>query len=55
MHTFERSTANIAARSLNGFNEIPDIKIEQQVEGLGNLDVEVAALVEINPKRPRLR
>ena len=49
MNTFERTTANIAAWNLEGFNGISDARIENQIEGLTMLDAEVVALVEINP------
>lgn len=49
MNSFQRSTANIAAWNLEGFDGIPDERIEKQVEGLAMLDAEVVALVEINP------
>ena len=49
MNTFKKSTANIAAWNLEGFNEIPEERIQNQIEGLAMLDAEVVALVEINP------
>lgn len=49
MNTFQRSTANIAAWNLEGFNGIPEKRIEKQIQGLSMLDAEVVALVEINP------
>lgn len=49
MNTFQRSTTNIAAWNLEGFDGIPDERIARQVEGLTMLDAEVVALVEINP------
>jgi endonuclease/exonuclease/phosphatase family metal-dependent hydrolase len=49
MNTFQRSTANIAAWNLMGYDPIPPERIEKQVEGLAMLDAEVVALVEINP------
>lgn len=49
MNVFQRSTANIAAWNLEGFNGIPDERIEKQIQGLSMLDAEVVALVEINP------
>jgi exonuclease III len=49
MNTFQRTTANIAAWNLEGFDGIPDERIEQQIQGLSMLDAEVVALVEINP------
>jgi len=49
MNSFQRSTANIAAWNLEGFDGIPDERIEKQIQGLSMLDAEVVALVEINP------
>ncbi len=49
MNTFQRSTTNIAAWNLEGFDGITDERIAKQVEGLTMLDAEVVALVEINP------
>jgi endonuclease/exonuclease/phosphatase family metal-dependent hydrolase len=49
MNSFQRSTANIAAWNLEGFDGIPDERIKKQIEGLSMLDAEVVALVEINP------
>jgi endonuclease/exonuclease/phosphatase family metal-dependent hydrolase len=49
MNKFQRSTANIAAWNLDGYYEIPDERIKEQVKGLSMLDAEVVALVEINP------
>ncbi len=49
MNTFKKSTANIAAWNLEGFNGIPARRIKKQIEGLTMLDAEVVALVEINP------
>jgi len=49
MNTFQRSTTNIAAWNLEGFDGISDERIDRQVEGLTMLDAEVVALVEINP------
>lgn len=49
MNSFQRSTANIAAWNLEGFNGISDERIKKQIQGLSMLDAEVVALVEINP------
>lgn len=49
MNTFKKSTANIAAWNLEGFDGIPAERLENQIEGLAMLDAEVVALVEINP------
>ncbi|AOW19803.1 endonuclease/exonuclease/phosphatase family protein [Urechidicola croceus] len=49
MHTFQRTTAHIAAWNLEGYNGIPEKRIKKQIEGLAVLDAEVVALVEINP------
>ncbi|MDX2487946.1 MAG: GMP synthase [Gammaproteobacteria bacterium] len=49
MSSFQRSTANIAAWNLEGFEGIPDERIAKQVQGLSMLDAEVVALVEVNP------
>ena len=49
MNSFQRSTTNIAAWNLEGFDGIPDERIEKQIQGLSMLDAEVVALVEINP------
>ena len=49
MNSFQRSTANIAAWNLEGFDGIHDERIEKQIQGLSMLDAEVVALVEINP------
>jgi len=49
MNSFQRSTANIAAWNLEGFDGITDARIKKQIEGLTMLDAEVVALVEINP------
>ncbi len=49
MSEFCRSTANVAAWNLSGFDPIPGDRLARQVEGLALLDAEVVALVEINP------
>jgi len=49
MTDFGRTTANIAAWNLSGFDPIPADRLERQVDGLALLDAEVVALVEINP------
>ena len=49
MIKFGHSTAKVAAWNLAGFGEIPEERLQQQVEGLALLDAEVVALVEINP------
>ena len=40
MNSFQRSTANIAAWNLEGFNVIPDERIEKQIQGLSMMDAE---------------
>lgn len=49
MTDFGRTTANVAAWNLSGFNPIPADRLDRQVDGLALLDAEVVALVEINP------
>lgn len=49
MYAFQKSTANIAAWNLEGFNGIPNERLIKQIEGLAMIDAEVVALVEINP------
>ena len=49
MNDFGRTTANVAAWNLSGFDPIPADRLERQVDGLALLDAEVVALVEINP------
>lgn len=49
MNTFGRTTADIAAWNLEGFNGILDSRLANQIEGLAMLDAEIVALVEINP------
>ena len=49
MHTFQKSTADIAAWNLEGFHGIPANRLKKQIEGLVMMDAEVVALVEINP------
>lgn len=49
MRTFGHTTARLAAWNLAGFGEIPQSRLERQIEALALLDAEVVALVEINP------
>lgn len=49
MFKFGQTTAKIATRNLAGFGGIPNERVERQIEGLALLDVEIVALVEINP------
>ena len=49
MNSFQKTTADIAAWNLEGFNGIPESRIKRQIEGLTMMDAEVVALVEINP------
>ena len=49
MTDFGRTTANVAAWNLAGFDSLQADRLERQVEGLALLDAEVVALVEINP------
>ena len=49
MTKFAHSTAKVAAWNLNGYDCIPNKRLQQQVKGLAHLDAEVVALVEINP------
>lgn len=49
MRTFGHTTAKIAAWNLAGYGEIPQERLERQVEGLSLLDAEIVTLVEINP------
>jgi len=49
MNLFPKTTANVAAWNLEGYNGIPDDRIQKQIEGLTMLDAEVVALVEVNP------
>ncbi len=49
MNSFEKTTADIAAWNLEGFNGIPQERLKNQIEGLTLMDAEIIALVEINP------
>jgi exonuclease III len=49
MSNFDHTTAKVAAWNLAGYGEIPEERLEKQVEGLALLDAEVVALVEISP------
>ncbi|MCB1950226.1 endonuclease/exonuclease/phosphatase family protein [Nitrosomonas sp.] len=50
MFAFTQSTAKIACWNLAGFHGLTDDRLDRQAEGLGLLDAEVVALVEINPE-----
>jgi endonuclease/exonuclease/phosphatase family metal-dependent hydrolase len=46
---FESSTARIAAWNLEGFQPIPDERLDKQADALAMLDAEVIAIVEVQP------
>lgn len=46
---FSSSTARIAAWNLEGFNGIPEARLQEQATRIALLDAEVITLVEINP------
>lgn len=50
MIAFTQSTAKVACWNLAGFQGLTAERLDRQAEGLGLLDAEVVALVEINPE-----
>ncbi|MDR4518428.1 MAG: hypothetical protein MRK00_13740 [Nitrosomonas sp.] len=50
MTAFTQSTAKIACWNLAGFHGLTDDRLDRQAEGLGLLDAEVVALIELNPE-----
>ena len=50
MIAFTQSTAKVASWNLAGFQGLTAERLDRQAEGLGLLDAEVVALVEINPE-----
>ncbi len=49
MSSFAHTTARIAAWNLEGFDGIPEARLDLQAEGLAMLDAEIVVLVEVNP------